>query len=699
MNYDEKKFAASANKKTMGMWLAMLVVLSGAYAIEIAKGLKTPTYFIIMELIAWVPFIVGLIAVKIQGWHSELYHNIVGVGYGLFYLYIMVTSPGTLAFTYILPLTSMLIIYKKRNFMIRCGFASIAVLIFSIVRNYMNGMNTAADVSNFEIQFGMILFCYIGYIIAINHMINHDNAMIGSIQGNLERVITTVDQVKKASDKVVDGVTVVRELSEENKESAQNVVDSMEDLTDKSRVLGEKIDSSMDMTQDIDQQVSNVAGLVEHMVEISKKSAEHAGNSYSELKTVVETTNTMAKLSSEAEIILSEFRKQFEKVKIETGTIENISSQTNLLALNASIEAARAGEAGKGFAVVADEIRNLSTGTQTSSTSIMEALKHLEETSDKMTESISIILRLINESLEKIQSVNESVGTIAEDSKQLGDEIQVVDTAMKRVEDSNKNMVDNMQQVQEIMIDMTGSVKDSEATTVTMMNKYEETARNVIKIEQVVGHLVEELGEGGFMGLKDVTAGMKLTLIDKETGKEIHKEIAEVNPDAVYVDSNDKLDGFLSGYSKKEEFAVQIIVNNTVYCWDEVEIVHKHGDAQYKLVLEGTPGVLNRRRHPRLSLDNDCQITLVGQNRSFSGTMINISAGGFAFSCRAPEFADCVDKKVEIKVDDLEVLKGRVLSGVIIRSTDNKGDYIVGGRMYEDDLKILEYVNAHMKAK
>ena len=96
------------------MWLAMLLVLSVAYAMEIVKGLKSPSYFIVMELIAWVPFIAGLVAVKIQGWHSKLYHDICGVGYGLFYLYIMVTSPGTLAFTYILPLVSIFVIYKMR---------------------------------------------------------------------------------------------------------------------------------------------------------------------------------------------------------------------------------------------------------------------------------------------------------------------------------------------------------------------------------------------------------------------------------------------------------------------------------------------------------------------------------------------------------------------------------------------------------
>lgn len=697
MEYNEKYFAKSANKKAMGMWLVMSLILSAAYAGEIAKGLKTVQFYIIMELLCWGPFIAGLIVLKVKGWHTKLYQDIVGFGYGFFYLYIMLTSPGTLAFTYIFPLVSMLVIYKNRNFIIRCGILNIVVVIGTVIRNYLSGMNTPSDISNFEIQILITVFCYIGYVVSINHMSNSDGALLDSVKGNLARVVTTVEQVKGASTSIVDGVSVVRELAEENKDGAGVVVTSMEGLVEKSNELSEQINSSMERTEDIHQQVTNVAGLIEHIVEISEKSAVHANTSSKELENMLASTNAMAKLSANVEDILKEFKNQFDKVKQETGTIENISSQTNLLALNASIEAARAGEQGKGFAVVADEIRNLSMGTQSSSSSIMEALNLLEETSDKMTESITTILGLITETIATMQTVTGNVTVIAEDSNQLGDEIQVVDSAMKQVENSNETMVDNMRKVQGIMETMIVDILDSEDITVTMMSKYDETARNITSIENVVGQLVEELGTGGFMNVSDIEPGMHVEITKSGSGESIHAKVLELRGENICLPASAESDAFFAD-RKKMRYDVQIVVNNAMYIWNDVAVLQDNHDTFcYQLVTEGNPKVVNRRKYPRLAMKNSCEITFTSSQQTFQGKMVNISAGGYAFSCPAEEFANAIGQQIKLKIRDFDIANEKELTGIIIRSTSDQGSHIVGCRMLEDNVSIQKYVEECLK--
>lgn len=237
----------------------------------------------------------------------------------------------------------------------------------------------------------------------------------------------------------------------------------------------------------------------------------------------------MAELSAEVERILEAFKKEFRNVKKETGTIEGISNKTNLLALNASIEAARAGEAGKGFAVVADEIRDLSSGTQTSSGRIMEALARLEETSEKMMEAIEETVELIQVNMDKVSNVTKSVEEITEDATGLGENIKVVEQAVKEVESSNKTLVTNMKQVCDVMEVMTGNICDAEQTTKTMLSKYEESANSAQGIENVVGKLMEELGVGGFMGVQDVREGMKVALAFKDdAGNKTNEYVGEV---------------------------------------------------------------------------------------------------------------------------------------------------------------------------
>ena len=115
MVYNEKDFAKRANQKAMGMWLTLNIILSAAYAIEILKGLKTIGYYLTMELICWVPFILGLMLLKTKGWHHKAYQYIVCIGFGAFYMFIMMTSPGTLAFTYLLPILCMMVVYKNKK--------------------------------------------------------------------------------------------------------------------------------------------------------------------------------------------------------------------------------------------------------------------------------------------------------------------------------------------------------------------------------------------------------------------------------------------------------------------------------------------------------------------------------------------------------------------------------------------------------
>ena len=694
MDYNENEFKAKANIKARRIWLVFALLLSANYGTDVSQGRYPSTNYIIFLILCWVPFFAGDLLLRIRGKADDRYRYALVIGYGIFYTFLICTTDSPIAFTYILPVVSLLVLYKDRKFMVGCAIANIASVIVSVIYHLVVlGQNTATDQKNYQLQVACLLLCYIGYIMSIRHLIESDGALTDSIKADLKRVVTTVEQVKTASNTIMDGITVVRELATENKHGSDIVVDGMNKLTDHNGQLQSRTVSSQEMTGDINSQVQNVASMINDMVSLTAESGKHAKTSSVDLESLVQTAGTMADLSNEVEHILDAFKAEFETVKQETGTIDSISSQTNLLALNASIEAARAGEAGKGFSVVAEQIRKLSTETKDSSGQISEALSRLDEISGKMTSSIEETLKLIQVTLEKVTQTGENVNKITQDSSLLGEHIQTIDSAMKEVESSNRQLVENMEQVSSIVETMTTCISDSDETSKRMLSKYEESASNINNIENVIQELMCELGIGGFMGLDDIHAGMKAKVIlPKHLERmEYHGEVRSVaeNSISLILSDNPQLNG-------SETCKVQVTVDNVLYCWDQAQIQADtaSGSHAYALQLSARPEIKNRRKYPRADVSNPCTITLKDSDTTFSGQLDNISANGFAFLIRDPFFMDHKHADVAIDIQNFALSDQSHLEGHVIRCSDDEGVYIVGCQMPEDNYAIRNYVDS-----
>lgn len=695
--YDESFFRAKANKRAGITWLALIFIATIYYGIKTKNGEIARGYFIAFTVVGWVTYITGYIVSMIKGKAAKEYKWVLGICYLLFYAVIAWTALDKISYIFILPLLSILILYKDPKFIKMIMWFTLFVLISSnIYKGVAKGMMDFVASEECALQFAIVLCCFACTNMAIRHLVESDGALTGSIESELAQVVQTVEQVKDASNSIVYGVTVVRELADENKQGANNVVKDMGTLAKNNDILNDKTVSSIEMTKVIDTQVKDVSDLMEEFSKLIEKSVEHAGLSADELTEVVEITNRMSALSSKIETILETFKKEFENVKQETSTIEGITSQTNLLALNASIEAARAGEAGKGFAVVADQIRSLSSGTQDSSNSIMEALSHLEATSDEMLESITETVELIQLNIEKVSTVNKSVSDITSDATSLGDNIKVVDSAVKQVENSNETLTANMNQVGEIMQIMTESINNAEQTTKTMLSKYEASAKSATDIESVVGELMEELGIGGFMNVSDIKRGMKFRMvIEGQTNakEEYTGEVVDRKDNNVYININNR--AAFDDKRRNLKCAFNAVVDNVLYCWNGIAIHNvKAGEkGQFKLTIDTNPQVYNRRKYPRMPLDNKCTISVDGTDITYYGHMVNISANGFAFSVNDSSFENMKGKNIVIEIDNFDVIKDKEIQGCIIRCSNDEGNYIVGCRMPEDSNEIKDYVN------
>ncbi|MDE6727949.1 MAG: HD-GYP domain-containing protein, partial [Oscillospiraceae bacterium] len=202
------------NRYLMIGWLAIVVVLTTTYSMELVRGHRDWAYMGPFLMITIVPAIACLIYFLRSPASPKLRYYAVA-GYLLMYTFVLLNTNTVMTYGYIIPMLSLIVLYHSPRLVLIMGCVALAANIGCVARFFVIGMVTSEDIKDVEIQIGMILFCFIfAYIASViySKIVRQNAEYIESIddkQKQLERVtlqtITTIANIIDAKDEYTKG--------------------------------------------------------------------------------------------------------------------------------------------------------------------------------------------------------------------------------------------------------------------------------------------------------------------------------------------------------------------------------------------------------------------------------------------------------------------------------------------------------------
>ncbi|WP_038866947.1 MULTISPECIES: methyl-accepting chemotaxis protein [Vibrio] len=276
---------------------------------------------------------------------------------------------------------------------------------------------------------------------------------IGQLAGGFNQFVTkiqaTVSQVVKSAN------TLRQEMNNLN-----SLTSTIADST-----VGQQRDSEAVAAAVHEMQVTsrNVSDSATEAALASQTANEELSNTNIILEQTVGAIRDLAGEIESASQVINTLDNDVSNIASVLDVIRGIAEQTNLLALNAAIEAARAGEQGRGFAVVADEVRSLASRTQKSTGEIQAMIEKLQagaaqavevmqgsktssedtiQSAGLATESLAEILNAIA----RMNEMNTHIATAAGQQSSVSDE---VNSNVQGIADSSTSIVDVVSQAQQ----------------------------------------------------------------------------------------------------------------------------------------------------------------------------------------------------------------------------------------------------------
>lgn len=154
------KYNQYKHKQTSVCWFIINIVLTLAYVIEIAKGLRGLDYIIAFWVVTWSPWTIFNVCRCMFNVSDTALEYIAGIGYLFFYSFAIITSNTSMSFCYIFPMLTILTVYSNKILNAVVMLISIIInVVIVISRMLIYGMTSAPELTDFEIQIFCLILC------------------------------------------------------------------------------------------------------------------------------------------------------------------------------------------------------------------------------------------------------------------------------------------------------------------------------------------------------------------------------------------------------------------------------------------------------------------------------------------------------------------------------------------------------------
>lgn len=146
--------ARAMNRIAVACHMVIVAVLEVTYLIEVLKGSRTIGYYVVFSLVAVLPVAVEAILYRRKPEDTRLKY-VIGVMYSLFYVFVVFTTVSMVAFTYIIPLYMVLVLYSDVKLCAWVpGFGFASNLVYLGWQGAIGAL-AGADMASYEIRVGL----------------------------------------------------------------------------------------------------------------------------------------------------------------------------------------------------------------------------------------------------------------------------------------------------------------------------------------------------------------------------------------------------------------------------------------------------------------------------------------------------------------------------------------------------------------